>query len=346
MNTADRDELNRLMGDMLHAYVEGRPRDMPADAIDPNEEAIARYRLVPRLMKGARGISTETDFFGYAAAAPLLVGAFAADLIISEEGILPIARAAADLSLPLMVSEECLTPFDRITAVHSQAFLQLRAAGPLERAERLIAQTADEGGKGIMLTALAPVHPRPGLRPGGVDIAAEIARRGLATVGARDGVAHLPPFPSWNWDDVRHVIGFAHGKGLKVILKGVLDPADARQAAKAGSDAVMVSNIGVRQLYRWAPAVEQLPAVRAAAPDLPVILDGGIRNGADAIVAAALGANFACMVRPVIFSMVRGGEAGVRGFLQQVIDDIATIASWMGAESPADLGPDQVTRNL
>lgn len=335
------------MGDTLFGYLQGRPRDMAPDAMDPNEEAIARYRLVPRVMTGAAGIDTVTDFLGYAAAAPLLVGAYAADRIIDpDNGIMPIARAAAALSLPLMVSEECLTPFAEISAVHPCAYLQLRAAGPVERAIYFMKKSRDEGAKGIVFTVLTQTHPRPGLFPGGVDIGAEIKRRGLSTIGARDGSAYLPPFPLWNWANLTEAIDAAHDLGLKVVVKGILAPQDAAAARNAGADAVMVSNIGVRQTYRWAQPVECLQGIARTIPGLPIVLDGGIRKGADVIVAAALGAGFACTVRPVVYSAVIGGEQGAHAFLKEMIDDIAVIASWMGAGHPREIGPDHVMHVL
>jgi isopentenyl diphosphate isomerase/L-lactate dehydrogenase-like FMN-dependent dehydrogenase len=105
----------------------------------------------------------------------------------------------------------------------------------------------------------------------------------------------------------------------------------------------MVSNLGVRQLARWMPAVDCLEAARKAAPaGLSVVLDGGIRNGGDVIVVRALGADIATMVRPVVLALAGGGEAGVRALLTSLIDEVATIASWMGAARLADLGADSV----
>lgn len=341
----DLDAVRQRLGEKLFSYVTGRPRDMPLGAEDPNEAAITRYRIVPRVMTGQAGIDTRTPFLGYEAAAPLIVGAFAADRIIATEGILPIARASAALRIPLVVSEECLTPLAEITAVHDHAFLQLRAAGPVERALALIGQAADEGAKGIVMTLLAPVHPRPGFHPGGIDIAREITDRGLATIGARDGVAHLPAFPTWGWSELAQVAAGASARGLPLVAKGILHGDDARAALEAGCAAIMVSNIGVRQLYRWAPAVDCLAGIRQACGEgATLILDGGVRNGGDAVVAAALGASLVSIVRPVIYALVQGGETGVRDYLSGLIDDIATIASWAGAGKPGDLSLGHLVR--
>lgn len=329
----------------LAGYLEGRPRDMPAGARDPNEEAIARYRLVPHLLPGASGIDLTTDVFGFAVAAPLMVGAFAGDRILIEDGgILPIARAAASLGLPLVVSEECLTPLADITAVHPHATLQIRGAGTRARALALVDHAAEAGARGFVVTGLAPVHVRGGFFPGGFDIGAESARRGLKTIAQTVSGEAVEPFPGWSFEDLAAVAGHAAQRGLRVTLKGVLAAADAEKAAAAGCDAVMVSNLGVRNLYRFAPAVDCLPDVAAAAQGRVVMLDGGIRNGADVVVACALGAHLATLVRPVVWAARENGEAGARALLSGFMDDIATITFWLGCENPSQLGPSHVMR--
>lgn len=317
---------------------------MPAGAIDPNEEAFAFYRLAPALLSGISATDLSSDFLGYQASAPVIIGAYAGDLILAEPGIMPIVWVAAELGLPLVISEECLTPLEEIAAHHRGTLLQLIAGGPLERAFVLTEKAATAGSIGIVVTALAPVHPMPGFHPGGFDIKAEIARRGLKTIGSAGGVGNMPAFPAWGWGDLAKLVEHAHGLGLKVVVKGVLRPADAQAANTAGCDGVMVSNLGVRQLYRWVPAIDQLTAVRDSAGGTPVMIDGGVRNGGDVVVALCLGASFATLVRPVVRALAGGGEPAVRDLLTSLIEETYTIAAWMGAGTPADLHVSQVVR--
>lgn len=338
----DADKLTERLGPALAGYLEGRPRDMPAGAADPNVEAFARYRLLPRLLTGAGAPDLSGSFCGHLSRAPIIIGAFAGDRILAEAGVLPIARVAAELGLPLIISEECLTPLAEITAVHPAALLQIIGAGPLQRAVALAELAARAGAIGLVVTALAPVHPKPGFYPGGFDIKAETAQRGHSPIGHAAGTAPILPLPSWSWDDLRLVVEHAGKLGLQVVLKGVLRPEDAALAREAGCEGVMVSNIGVRNLYRWAPSISQLPAVAAAASGLGVALDGGVRNGGDVVVSLCLGAQFATLVRPVVRALITDGEPGVRALLGQLVDDVYTIASWMGADSIADFNATQV----
>lgn len=335
----------RALGDALFRYVEGRPFDLDQGSADPNEVAFASYRLVPRVLRGQPGIDTRINLFGRELPSPLAVGAYAGDWILAEAGIGPIAAACQALGLPLFVSEECVTPLAEITAQHDQVWLQLRAAGELPRALDLIGQAARLGAKGVVLTVLAPVHPRPGLQPGGFSIGREIATRGWGTIGSPHGIGQLPPFPAWSWSDAEHVTAEARRLGLTVILKGILAPEDGERALKNAADAVMVSNIGARQFGRWVAPIHQLSAVRArCGPDATVLIDGGIRNGGDVVIAQALGADVAVLVRPVVFALAVGGGDAVRSLLERIMDETAAVASWLGAATLDEIVAEQVVR--
>lgn len=332
------------LGDPLFRYVTGRPTDGSEDRTDPNVSALARYRLVPRVMRGASGVSLATTLAGRALAAPLAVGAFAGDRLFHPDGLLPIAQACADLGIPLFVSEETVTPLAAITAAHRACWLQIRAAGAPDRAAVLVEGAAAAGACGIVLTVLAPTHPVPGRQPGGFSVGREIAARGWTTIGSTEpGIAPLATFPAWTWTDLETVVRRARDAGLPVLAKGILHPEDATRAEEAGCAGSVVSNIGLRQTWRWAPAAERLPAVRAAAR-APVLLDGGIRSGADVLVAVALGAAVAVTTRPVLSALAAGGGDAVRGLLGGWADEMRALAAWCGVETPEALHPGFLAR--
>ena len=103
------------------------------------------------------------------------------------------------------------------------------------------------------------------------------------------------------------------------MLKGVLHPDDARRAADAGVDGLVVSTHGGRQVDRSIAALDALPDVVAAVADrAPVLIDSGIRSGADVVTAVALGARAALLGRPFAWGLALAGEAGVR----QVVEDV------------------------
>lgn len=114
--------------------------------------------------------------------------------------------------------------------------------------------------------------------------------------------------PTFNWDDLARIRDVWP---RRLIIKGILHPEDARQAAKIGADAVIVSNHGGRQLDSSPSTLQALPAVvREVGSHLEVILDGGIRRGSDIIKALALGADAVMVGRPMLYGVSAGGQDG------------------------------------
>lgn len=332
-------EARAALGEPLYRYLIAAPDDLA----DANAEDLKRFSLVPRVLTGAGAPDISLTAFGRCFKAPLAVGAFAGDRVFHEEGLLPIARVCARLGLPLVISEETVTPLAEITAHHDACWLQLRAAGPVERILELLDMAVDAGAMGLVLTVFAPVHPVPGFQPGGFSIGDEIARRGWSTIGSKGpGVEPLPAFPAWTWDEIDTVCEAATARGLPLLLKGILHPDDAATAAEVGIAGIVASNIGLRQSRRWAPVPGRLPALKRASAR-PLALDGGVRSGADVIVARCLGADFSVAVRPIVTALVGGGEAGLETLLGNWVDEIFALTAWLGAGSLADLGPDHLT---
>lgn len=328
------DASRKALGDALFDYMIGRADDA-LGLEDANVAAFQRYALVPRLFGGAAP-DLAASLAGRPLAAPLVIGAFAGDRVFHPEGLLPVARSAQRMGLALIVSEETVTPLEDIAAANPEAWLQLRAAGPVDRVARIIQGAANAGAAGIVLTLMAPSHPRPGQRPGGFDIGAELRRRDWRTIGTMldgsnaIGVAPLPAFPVWQPEDLRDAVQAAREVGLPLIVKGVLHPGDAAPVMEAGAAGLAVSNIGLRQSGRWALALDQLPSIRAAVPQAQILLDGGIRHPADILIARLLGADLAVTTRPVISALTGGGEEGVDAFLRRMIDGLYALTLWLG----------------
>jgi 4-hydroxymandelate oxidase len=333
------------LGAPLYRYLLGAAHDVAEGVPDANEAAFARYRLLPRVLRGGGGIDIRAGLFGRLHAGPLAVGPFAGDRLFHAEGLLPVARVCQRLSLPLMVSEETVTPLADIAAAHDACWLQLRAAGPRDRVLRLADAAARLGLRGVVLTVLAPAHPVPGLQPGGYAVGEEIARSGWTTVGSEDGsgVAHLAAWPQWSWSDVAAIAAHLAASGLALLVKGVLRPEDAAEAAAAGCGGVIAANVGLRQSGRWALPLDLLGELRARATG-HLLLDGGVRHGADVVIACCLGADFAVAVRPVVAALAAGGEAAVTALLGGWLDEVTAIASWLGVERLAELDPSYLRR--
>lgn len=330
-------EARERLGEALYRYMLGQPKDLPPGEEDANAAALQQYRLVPRVMRGGQNLNIGSQPFGRRWSAPLAVGAFAGDKVFHPQGLLPVARVCQRLGLPLFISEETVTPLADICAEHDDCWLQLRAAGPVERIIALLDHAADCGAQGLILTVLAPVHPVKGLQPGGFSIGDELVRRGWKTLGSTAaGVHPLPAFPAWSWRELTDVLAHAKTRHLPVMVKGVLHPLDAERAQNVGCQALMVSNIGLRQSARWVTPAQQLPVIRKNFNGL-LAIDGGIRSGADVLVAQCLGANLSVLVRPVITALAAGGEQAVDALLGGLINEITALSSWCGVNDINEL---------
>ncbi len=130
------------------------------------------------------------------------------------------------------------------------------------------------------------------------------------------------------------------------ILKGIMRSDDAVRAADVGVDGLIVSNHGARQLDRAPPALDMLPALDAAVGDrMTLMLDGGIRRGADIVVALASGAKFVFLGRPTLYGVIAGGDAGAAKAVQIVRDEINKILPQIGCPVLRDCGPDFLCRD-
>src|ERR1039458_3718354 len=125
---------------------------------------------------------------------------------------------------------------------------------------------------------------------------------------------------------------------LPILLKGILHPDDARLALDHGVDAIIVSNHGGRQVDGAIAALDALPAVAAAIQQkIPILFDGGIRYGADAIKALALGARAVLLARLYVWGLAIAGEQGVRDVVQNFLADLDLTMGLSGLRSVREL---------
>jgi len=149
--------------------------------------------------------------------------------------------------------------------------------------------------------------------------------------------------PSITWADLAWLRARTR---LPIVLKGVLHPDDARRAVDEGVDGLIVSTHGGRQVDRSIAALDALPDVLAAADDrVPVLLDSGVRSGADVLVAVALGARAALLGRPVAWGLALAGEHGVRQVIENVLGEFDLTLGLSGLTAVDHLTP-QVLRRM
>ena len=164
-------------------------------------------------------------------------------------------------------------------------------------------------------------------------------RADIVTLG---GVAHRQVDPSVAWADLAWFRSLWQGP---LVLKGILTAADARRAADHGVDGLIVSNHGGRQLDGTPASVEALPEIADAVGDrVEVLLDGGVRRGADVVRALALGARAVMVGRPYLYGLAVGGTAGVRRALDILAGEVDHTLALVGVPRVGDLDRTVVRR--
>ena len=148
------------------------------------------------------------------------------------------------------------------------------------------------------------------------------------------------PGPALSWPDLARLRRLT---SLPLLVKGVLHPDDARRAVDTGADGIIVSNHGGRQVDGSVAALDALPGVvGAVAPDVPVLMDSGIRSGADVAKALCLGARAVLVGRPYVYGLALDGEQGVRDVLDNLVADLDITLGLMGCASLGDLKLDSL----
>jgi lactate 2-monooxygenase len=149
-------------------------------------------------------------------------------------------------------------------------------------------------------------------------------------------------YPELSWEEVRRV---RESTALPLLLKGLLHPEDAARAVGLGVDGIYVSNHGGRQVDGSLAALEALPpVVQAVGQRVPVFLDSGVRTGADAVKALALGAQAVGLGRPYAYALALGGEKGVGALLDHFLAELELTLSLSGVGSLEELGPHLLTK--
>ena len=140
-------------------------------------------------------------------------------------------------------------------------------------------------------------------------------------------------------EDLGAVVERIHGMGLKFLLKGVLSVEDAQAAAACGCDAIVVSNHGGRALEALPGTAEVLPMVAREARQMEVLVDGGVRSGADVVKMLALGAKAVLVGRPAVIAAMGGEEEGMAVWLRQLRRQVTEALLLTGCADVRDAGP-------
>ncbi|MDR3080488.1 MAG: alpha-hydroxy-acid oxidizing protein [Streptomyces sp.] len=336
-----RDELAPEIWDFI-AGGAGRERTLAA-----NEEAFEAVRLRPRALPGIEEPDTSVEVLGSRWAAPVGIAPVAYHELAHPDGESGTARAAGALGLPVVVSTFSSRRLEDVAAVATAPlWLQLYCFRDGDVTLDLVRRARDSGYEALVLTTDAPFTDRR-LRDLRNDfrIPAHITPANLTGPVAADSAtpgAHsrLMFDRTLDWSVVGRL---KTESGLPVFAKGVLTARDAEAAVAAGVAGILVSTHGGRQLDGAPAALEALPEVVSAVRGrCPVLLDGGIRTGADVLVALALGARAVFGGRPPLSARAVAGATGVRRMLTLLTEEFAETMVLTGHASTDTIGPDTV----
>ena len=323
-----------------------------------NREAFDRWRIVPRMLRDATTRDLSTTVLGTSMPAPILTAPVGVQSILHRDGELATALAAALLGLPMVLSTAASYTIEEVAKASGAGprWYQLYWPNDDDVCASLLRRAQAAGYTTLVVTldtwtlAWRP-HDLDGaylpfLRGVGTAIpfSDPAFRAGLARPPEDDlqaAVLHwVPTFTGKDksWDRLPFLR--EHWSG-PIVLKGVLHPDDARHAADAGMDGLVVSNHGGRQVDGAIAALDALPAVvDAVGSRIEVLFDSGIRTGADVVKALALGAKAVLVGRPVAYGLAHGGEPGVRHVLRSLLADFDLTVGLSGCRTLSDLDRD------
>lgn len=335
-----------------------------------NREAFQRYRLLPRYLVDVSRRDQSTVLLGRRYASPFGISPTGLAGLFRPDADRMLARAAAAANIPFLLSSASNGSLEEVVpaapehvwfqmyctsneTINADLVRRARLAGvrvlvvsvdvPVnsnrERNRRNGFSRPFRMTPGVVLEALAhPAWVLRYLRTGGIPMMRNwqpYAPPGASASEVADMYGTLTPAPMVQWSHLQRIREAWSGP---LVVKGLLHPDDARQAARIGVDGLVVSNHGGRQLDAAPSPLEMLPAIRAAVgDDVELLLDSGVRRGSDMVIARCLGAKFSLFGRPTLFGAAAAGEVGIARTLQIVRNEIDMVMAQIGCRAFDDL---------
>ena len=362
-------EARKVLPRPIFGYVSGGSEGN--QSLRGNRAAFDDLAFVPRVLMDVRARSQKKTLFGRTYNMPFGFSPMGGTSVGAYQGDLTLAKVASEFNIPMIQSGASLAPLEKVKEVGRTAWFQAYLPGLPEIITPLVERAQRAGFETLALTVDVPVmanrenNVRSGystpLRPtarmvwdcmirprwllgtlartvfnegmprfqnmGDKEPAPLISRTAVRGRALRDGL-------SWQHVELMRRIW----KG-KLVIKGILHPADIRIARESGVDGVLVSNHGGRQLDGTIAPVRMLPTVASEAGDMAVMMDSGIRRGTDVLKALALGADFVFIGRPWLYAASIAGAPGVRHSVKLLRDEIDRNMAMLGITSV-----DQMTR--
>jgi L-lactate dehydrogenase (cytochrome) len=364
-----RELARRRLPRQMFDYIDGGAYE--ESTMRSNVSDLERILLRQVVMKDVSVREQACEVLGQSLSTPVILGPVGLAGMFARRGEVQVARAAEKAGVPFVESTLSICGVEEVAeAVSAPPWFQLYVMRDRDYAEDLIGRAKAVGSPVLVLTvdlavvgarhrdtrnAIVGEHsPWANIRRG-LDLAAhprwiaDVAVKGKPlTFGnlekAIPDASSPADFKSWvdaqfdpsvTWDDIKWVRENWDGK---LVIKGVLDPEDARKAADAGADGVVVSNHGGRQLDSVPSSAVALPAVvKAIGDEVEVLADGGIRTGLDVVKFMSMGARAVIIGRAWAWAVAAGGEQAVSKMVETIRADIDTALGLTGRNSVNDL---------
>lgn len=327
-----------------------------------NREAFGRWRIVPRMLTDATSRDLGARVLGQDMPAPVLLAPVGVQSIVHPDGELATARAAAALGVTMVLSTASSHTIEEVAEASGDGPRWYQLYWPNDNDVTIsILQRAKAAGFSTLVVTLDTWTLA--WRPNDLDQAYLPFIRGignaipfsdpafralLAKPPEEDPTAAIlqwiPMFTGTDrrWDQLPFLREHWDGP---IVLKGIQHVDDARRAADAGMDGIIVSNHGGRQVDGAVAALDMLPEIATAVGDqLEVLFDSGLRTGADIVKALALGAKAVLLGRPYAYGLGLAGEDGVRHVVRGILADLDLTVGLSGNRTLADLSPDTLRR--
>ena len=340
-----------------------------------NVDDFASVALRQRVLKDMSQLDTSIELFGEKLSIPVALSPVGLTGMYRRRGEVQAARAADKHGIPFTMSSVSVCPIEEVApkiqrpmwfqlyVLKDRGFMQnalerAQAAGcttlvftvdmPVPGARYRDAHSGMSGPNAPLRRYWQAVtHPRwavdVGLLGRPHDLGNISAYRGSPT-GLQDYMGYLGANfdPSISWKDLEWIRAFWKGP---MVIKGILDPEDAKDAVRFGADGIIVSNHGGRQLDGVLSSARALPAIADAVKgQIKILADSGIRNGLDVVRAIALGADCAMIGRSYIYALAAAGEAGVKHLLELLEKEMRVAMTLTSVAKVADISADLLVR--
>lgn len=305
-----------------------------------NREAFDRVRIRQRTLNDVSARDISVDVLGQRIAAPFLLAPIGVQGILQKDGERMTARAAAAAGIPIILSSVSSVTMEEVAKESGSAprWFQLYPSHVKELSASFVGRAEAAGYTAIVVTVDTPalgwreqdlrLGYLPFLQAEGVAnyFSDPVFLSMLAKSPNDDPATAVRQFigvfthPAFSWADITWLRTITK---LPILIKGIIHPDDALKAADHGVEGVIVSNHGGRQADGAVGTLDALPDVIEAANDrMTVLLDSGVRHGADVLKALALGARAVLLGRPYAYALASHGEEGVRHLLRTFMADI------------------------